>query len=297
MNGTIYMLLFPNGKKYVGQTRGKLTDRLNAHRRADNAQVVSIAIRKHGWENIETLTLAKLVTTKSELNRLERHYIWFHNSLAKYGRGYNMSPGIQATGQVCSRRNCYEKAEALGMCGFHYRQDNWEKRKLADPEFLEKHNAYNREAYRRRVDDDPEFLERQAEKARRYRAEPENRARYNARERERREANPQAARDYSKTWWNNPANAEKVAAIRQRKNAKRRAWTADPANAAAKADANAHRRVQNRLKYRMQTAPQREAKRQRRQSAIDMFADGSSRAEIAKQLGVHPHTVTRWVKT
>ncbi len=89
--GLIYLLTFPNGKKYVGQTKGTMERRLAQHK--NNAQqhrkneLLYNAWRKHGMPQV--LILAELPI--AELNEAERSMITALATLEP--NGYNLTSG------------------------------------------------------------------------------------------------------------------------------------------------------------------------------------------------------------
>ena len=91
MNGTIYLLTFPNGKGYVGQTIN-LEQRLRQHR-SRNAYAVGKAWAKHGEP--EVVVLAEGLETKAELDRAEVLLIAGMGTLSP--RGYNLTEGGEGT--------------------------------------------------------------------------------------------------------------------------------------------------------------------------------------------------------
>lgn len=78
------------GKIYIGQTTKSLNDRWSAHCSSKKGTAISLTIRKYGKENftVEEIDGANSLT---ELNYLEEHYIYMHNSLAPFG--YNLMSG------------------------------------------------------------------------------------------------------------------------------------------------------------------------------------------------------------
>lgn len=89
---TVYMHIFPNGKRYVGITGQKVKDRWRVNGNGYKPQkMVYRAIKKYGWENIEHIIIAENLSV-SEASKLERQ------TIAKYQTtnpmyGYNQSIG------------------------------------------------------------------------------------------------------------------------------------------------------------------------------------------------------------
>ena len=92
--GYIYMLEFPSGKAYVGQTiRKRVTDRWRAHKNRARGnkgacRALNAAIRKYGWDNMVKLVLEEV--DDDELNAKEREWI---AKLDSFKNGYNLTEG------------------------------------------------------------------------------------------------------------------------------------------------------------------------------------------------------------
>lgn len=84
----VYLLTFPNGKKYVGRTRQKLCRRLRDH--ACRVSLVGNAIRKCGADNVKCDILAEGLTLKMS-GVFEKNSIENFNTL--YPCGYNLTSG------------------------------------------------------------------------------------------------------------------------------------------------------------------------------------------------------------
>lgn len=90
-NIKVYQIVFPNGKRYIGQTRQKLERRWKKGSGYKECPYVYQAIKKYGWEN----TLHELIAdglTQNQADELERELI------AKYQTqnetyGYNLQSG------------------------------------------------------------------------------------------------------------------------------------------------------------------------------------------------------------
>lgn len=79
-----------DGKVYIGQTIKSLTNRWTGHCTTNNCRYLKSAIDKYGKENF-TIEEIDGANSLSELNYLEQHYIYMHNSLAP--NGYNLRFG------------------------------------------------------------------------------------------------------------------------------------------------------------------------------------------------------------
>ena len=95
MNGTIYLLTFPNGKGYVGQTIQPMRKRLRQHR-SKKAYAVGAAWAKYGKP--EVVVLAEGLETQAELDRAEELLIAGMGTMAP--RGYNLETGGRGRGTV-----------------------------------------------------------------------------------------------------------------------------------------------------------------------------------------------------
>lgn len=94
--GWIYQLLFPNGKSYVGQTKG-YARRMQEHERCRghvDGHLVKKAIRKHGWKNVKVNILERPPNNKQALDEAEIKWISTIDSLTPHG--YNLTLGGDA---------------------------------------------------------------------------------------------------------------------------------------------------------------------------------------------------------
>lgn len=91
----IYMLTFPNEKRYIGQTVGSFRVRMNKHKSAsvrrekEGCMALNAAIREHGWDNIKREVLVQC--DASELDEREQLLINEYNTIAP--AGYNLLSG------------------------------------------------------------------------------------------------------------------------------------------------------------------------------------------------------------
>ena len=89
----IYMLLFPNGKYYLGQTYDMKKRIADHHRIRGNSShniYLERAIKKYGFENIIIHILA--YTTEKEADKKERYFIAAYGANIK-NIGYNIEAG------------------------------------------------------------------------------------------------------------------------------------------------------------------------------------------------------------
>ena len=124
--GSIYKIVFPNGKHYIGLTATSLDQRTKEHKKsAKNGDVLCIynAIRKYGM--VDTLELIEIDTadTIKELCAKEIGYIIEYNSYYMNGCGYNMTLGGEGTnGYVYTEEDRQKMSEARQK----YFEDNLE---------------------------------------------------------------------------------------------------------------------------------------------------------------------------
>lgn len=148
--GLLYLLTFPNGKRYVGQTQGTVEGRLGGHRCAGSRTVVGKAVRRHGDPTIEVLLESG---DRDELDRLEIKFIDWYDS--QVPAGYNVDPGGRTRRVTAEeRRAMSQRARAQGTDAMH------------SPEAREKKSASMKERWR-----DPEHREKVA-KARKGKKNP-----------------------------------------------------------------------------------------------------------------------------
>ena len=96
---TIYMYQFPNGKKYIGKTKRRLSRRQGGinFKGYQKCTLVYRAMQKYGFENIHQTILFKGQMTSEQSNRLEQMCILlFKTNVYKYNDpefGYNLTDG------------------------------------------------------------------------------------------------------------------------------------------------------------------------------------------------------------
>lgn len=96
---TVYMHLFPNGKRYIGVTTWKPELRWGANGCNYKNLYMKNAIKKYGWNNIEHIIIAENLSFE-EADKMEIELIEKYNSANKE-YGYNISlGGIQ--NRICS---------------------------------------------------------------------------------------------------------------------------------------------------------------------------------------------------
>lgn len=124
---TIYCHLFPNGKRYIGLTRNRLSRRFGGNgNHYKGCILVDRAINKYGWENIEHIIL-DTATTKEEAEAKERQYIREYDS-DNPKHGYNVLPG----GDVSTNDANAEMRYKLGNGWRGKNRTEEEKRKIGE---------------------------------------------------------------------------------------------------------------------------------------------------------------------
>lgn len=88
---TVYMHVFPNGKRYIGVTRVKPELRWGVNGGNYKNPYMKNAIKKYGWNNIEHIIVAENLTFE-QANNMEISLIEKYNSANK-DYGYNLSLG------------------------------------------------------------------------------------------------------------------------------------------------------------------------------------------------------------
>lgn len=92
--GQIYVLKFPNGKRYVGQTTGTIDVRVKRHWYDANSgcpYLVHKAMRKFGKDAFEIEDCLSIYGGQKDLDTAEDRYIAYYDTMAP--RGYNLQQG------------------------------------------------------------------------------------------------------------------------------------------------------------------------------------------------------------
>jgi hypothetical protein len=120
--GVIYLLEFPNGKVYIGQTIRKFNQRVKQHCMVDNkSPKLKNAIQKYKEFNVSIL---EENLTIWQLNSFEGYYIKLFNSNGE--DGYNLDSGGN------NRRSSDETKKKLSDIGKGKVKSDEHKRKLSD---------------------------------------------------------------------------------------------------------------------------------------------------------------------
>lgn len=95
-NYKVYIHIFPNNKVYIGITRNRTDIRWANGKGYKNQKVMSNAINKYGWENIEHKVLYENLT-KEEAEQKEIELIAYYKSNQRQ-YGYNIANGGNSNG-------------------------------------------------------------------------------------------------------------------------------------------------------------------------------------------------------
>jgi hypothetical protein len=93
-NYRVYILLFPNGKSYVGMTSLPMEERWGNGFKYRKKEDMFNDIVKYGWDNIKHIVYDNYgeLYTKEEAEKEEKYFIWlWQTTEAKYG--YNKESG------------------------------------------------------------------------------------------------------------------------------------------------------------------------------------------------------------
>lgn len=89
----IYLLTFPSGHRYVGQTTRTFEERMKAHKNSVKAvrgcRLVKAAVKKYGWNSVKTEIL--VLCDIDQLDEYETQFIKLYGTMAP--NGYNLETG------------------------------------------------------------------------------------------------------------------------------------------------------------------------------------------------------------
>ena len=86
----VYMLIFPNGKKYCGYS-SNIIKRWHGPSEYRDCKLVNNAINKYGWNNIKKEVICSF-SNKQEALQAEKRFIEYYD-LLNHQKGYNLVPG------------------------------------------------------------------------------------------------------------------------------------------------------------------------------------------------------------
>jgi group I intron endonuclease len=134
MEWSVYMHIFPNGKKYIGMTSQRPTRRWKDGLQGYRTQTLILnAIREFGWENVEHKVIC-VVGTREEAEAMEIALIKEHRSNdPEYG--YNIEGGGKRSRGYKINFDPVKRSEA------HKGEHNWIAGKHLSPEYKAKLSA------------------------------------------------------------------------------------------------------------------------------------------------------------
>lgn len=148
---SVYMHVSPSGKRYIGMTKQKPTDRWRNGKGYANNSYFTRAIEKYGWENFQHYILYE-VDNLEEAKRLEIELIAnYHSDNREFG--YNITKG----GDPCNKGLSEEerKQRSRAACrrwdeSHKERRRELERKYNSTREYKDKKNAYNKSEARRK---------------------------------------------------------------------------------------------------------------------------------------------------
>ncbi len=124
--GVIYILTFPNGKQYIGQTRHTIEKRFREHvydsydPQKNHCKLLNKAICKYGEKQVEKKVLVE--TDIERLNAYEEYFIQLFGTMKP--NGYNLKPG----GSVCQHTEETKLKIAQSLVGRRKSVESLERR-------------------------------------------------------------------------------------------------------------------------------------------------------------------------
>jgi hypothetical protein len=207
--GSIYKIVFPNGKHYIGLTTTSLEQRTKEHKNSaknGDAKCIYNAIRKYGM--VDTLELIEIDTadTIEELCEKEIGYIIEYNSYYMNENGYNMTYGGEGTnGYVFTEEDRQKMSEAQ------------KKYHEANPEAGKEHGERLKQFY----EDKPEAREQASEAQKKRFENPEEIKKSSEAHKKYFEDNPEAGKEHGdrlkKFYEDNPEAREQASEAQKKR--------------------------------------------------------------------------------
>lgn len=222
--GSVYKIVFPNGKHYIGLTTTSLEQRQREHKcSAKNGDTKCLynALRSH--KMVDTFKLIEIDTadTLEELCEKEIHYILEYNSYYKDENGYNMTYGGEASnGYVFTEDDKQKISEA-------------QKKRFENPEEIKKLSEAVKKRFenpderakqcirmKKRFEDNPDLSQKCSEsQKKRYEDNPEARQKMSEIKKKYYEENPEAGKEHGekmkKRYEDNPELRTKMSEIKK----------------------------------------------------------------------------------
>jgi hypothetical protein len=202
--GTVYKIVFPNGKHYIGISVNILEKRKKEHKNCaknGDTRCVYKALRK--YEMVDTFDLIEIdnANTLEELYYKEINYIKEYNSYYKDGNGYNMTYGGEGINGYIYTEDDKQKMSKVTK---KYFEENPEARKEMS-EKLKKYFEENPEAgkkhserLKKHFEENPEIRKEHSEKVKKYYEEnPEAKKEHSEKIKKYFEENPEAKKEIS----------------------------------------------------------------------------------------------------
>ena len=222
--GSIYKIVFPNGKHYIGLTTTSLEQRTKEHikcaKNGDNKCLYN-AIRK--YDMIDTLELKEIDTADTiyELCEKEIGYIIEYNSYYIDGNGYNMTHGGEGTNGYVFTEDVKRKISAMAKKQFEthearQKQSERIKKHFENPETRQEMSVKKKQYF----EDNPDAGKEHGERMKKlYEDNPEARQQVSERLKTYYKANPEARQQVSeriKKHFENPETRQKHSKIRKK---------------------------------------------------------------------------------
>jgi len=222
--GSIYKIVFPNGKHYIGLTTTSLKQRRKEHKRCaknGDSRCLYNALRK--YDMVDTFELVEIDTsdTLEELCEKEIGYIIEYNSYYMNENGYNMtSGGDGTTGYVFTEEDKEQISESLKK----YFEENPEagkehgekmKKRFENPEARQKQS----ESLKKYFEENPEAGKEHGEKMKKRFETPEARQKIGEAVKQNLEENPELRKKISesqKKRFENPEERQQMREIKKK---------------------------------------------------------------------------------